>query len=616
MARSDLTIVHRLAIPAPQSHLVEVETMLRGELPPEIILFMPVWTPGSYLVREYARHVEGLTADAPARVSKIRKNAWRVTPPQGHEGRPSASRSVVVRYRVYANELTVRTSHVDETHAFLVGAGIFLGVEGHLEAKIQVEIQAPSGWRAATSLYVVEPDVAEPDVVEPATSTSTPTSIVLQAQSFDALIDSPIELGTHRDVRFDVLDVPHRYAIWPADGVPERRLAGLVEDTATILTKEASFFDGELPYDGFDLLLHVSPRARGGLEHRTSAALIAPPSSFVSRSGYLELLSLVAHELFHVWNIKRIRPAGLTPYRYDAECYTRLLWWFEGATSYYDWRVLALTGLATIDEYLEHLAAEIAYLDATPGRLFQALEETSFDAWIKLYRPDENSTNSTVSYYRKGEVVCALLDLEIRARSRGRAGLDTVLAHVWRQHGANERPVPEDGMQALFERASGVPLGDLFDAWIRAPGDVDPAASLAHVGLALERSSPADAAPCSLGARLRNEGGRSTVVSVSRDGAAARAGIAAGDELLGVGGMRIEGTHLETTLRGRAPGDAVDVLLSRDGRILTRRASLDPPRRDVVKLVARADATPAARAAFAAWLGVAHPAWEPAGTRG
>jgi predicted metalloprotease with PDZ domain len=265
-----------------------------------------------------------------------------------------------------------------------------------------------------------------------------------------------------------------------------------------------------------------------------------------------------------------------------------------------------------VDEYLDHLAGELAYLDATPGRLVQALEETSFDAWIKLYRPDENSSNSTVSYYRKGEVVCALLDLELRGRTAGRVTLDHVLAHLWRAHGVKERPVPEDGMLAIFEHVAGVPMGDVFDAWIRSAAELDPTATLARVGLMLERTSRTEAPACSLGVRVRAEGARTFVAAVTRDSAAARAGIDAGDELLGLGGSRVEG-GLEPTLRGRSAGDAVDVLVARDGRILTRRATLDAARLDVVKLVANHEASPAARAAFTAWLGAPHPLWSATG---
>jgi predicted metalloprotease with PDZ domain len=591
---SDLSIEHRVSIPDPRTHLVHVETTVAAAagktLPAALVLFMPVWTPGSYLVREYARHVEALSVDRPARVTKVRKNAWRVS---GGDGG-----TIVLRYRVYAGELTVRTCHVDETHALLVGAALFLGVEGHEACGAHVFVDAPDGWRAATALPKAELE-------------SPPAGPALRfvAPDFDALVDSPIELGTHRDEAFEVLGTPHRYAIWPAGSVGDADAARLVADTRRIVETIATLFDGRLPYEAYDLLLHLASRGRGGLEHGASACLIAPASSFAARDGYLDLLSLVAHEMFHAWNVKRIRPAGLTPYRYQEECYTRLLWWFEGGTSYYDWRVLALSRLATVEEYLEHLASEVAYLEQTPGRLVHALEDASFDAWIKLYRPDENSANSSVSYYRKGEVVCALLDLEIRARSAGLATLDTVLGRLWTEHGMTGKPVPEDGMLALFERAAGVGLGDLFDAWIRSPSEIDCGATMARVGLIVDRSPRIDGPPCSLGVRARTEGGRVVVSSATRDSAAWRAGIDAGDELVALAGSRVDSPNLEAALRGHAPGEEVDVLIARDGRVIAKRVTLDPPRIDRVTLRADPDAPASARDAFARWLGDPHPAW-------
>jgi predicted metalloprotease with PDZ domain len=585
-----LAILHRVSIPEPKSHLVHVETVISAvdpPLPEGLVLFMAVWTPGSYLVREYARNIETLAADPPARAIKVRKNAWRLEAP--------GMAQAVVRYRLYANELTVRTSHVDESHAFLVGASLFLGIEGATDLRARVEIDAPADWRAATSLSTVPRDQSGLHRFE--------------ARDFDTLIDSPIELGTHREERFDVLGKPHSLAIWPAGAIVDTDARRLVEDTRKLIEEEAKLFGGTLPYGTYNLLLHLSSRGRGGLEHRDSAALIAPSASFATREAYLDLLSLVAHECFHAWNIKRIKPAGLSPYNYEAECYTRLLWWFEGGTSYYDWRVLLLAQLCSVEEYLDHLGSEIAHLEQTPGRLVHALEDASFDAWIKLYRPDENTPNSTVSYYRKGEVVCALLDLEVRGRTAGRATLDHVLAHLWQEYGANERPVPEGAMEQIFESIVSAPLGDLFEAWIRSPAEIDFAPTLARVGLAIERPARVDGPTCSLGARLRSDGARATVAGVLRNSAASRAGIDAGDEILGVGGARVEGTNVEATLRGRNAGDIVDVLIARDGRLLTRRVTLDPPRHERVKLVPCKDAAPSAQAALASWLGRPHPAW-------
>jgi predicted metalloprotease with PDZ domain len=584
-----LAIVHRISLTDPKTHLIHVEMRIgpgAQPLPESLVVFMAVWTPGSYLVREYSRHVEGLDADSPAHATKIRKNAWRID--------TRGAREVVVRYRVYAGELTVRTNHVDETHAFLVGAALFLAVEGYEHLGARVQIDAPRDWRVATTLQ--------------------PEGRGFRAPDFATLVDSPIEVGTHREERFEVLGKTHRYVVRPAGAIAAADVRRLVEDTRRILETEAKLFDGTLPYPSYDLLLHLSPRGRGGLEHASSAALIAPATSFATREAYLELLSLVSHEVFHAWNVKRIRPAGLTPVRYQEECYTRLLWWFEGATSYYDWRVLALARLCSVEEYLDHLAGEIAYLDQTPGRLVHALADASFDAWIKLYRPDENSSNSSVSYYRKGEVVCALLDLEIRARSEGRSSLDAVLRHLWTEYGKPGRPVPEDAMQSIFERVTEVPMQDLFDAWIHCPAEIDYASTLARVGMAIERSSRPESATCSLGLRLRAEGGRALVAAVARESAAWRAGVDPGDEIVGVAGAHVEGIAVEAALRGRSAGDVVELVLARDGRLLTKQATLDPQRHDRVKIVAQRDAPLVAREAFAAWLGAPHPAWAKEGS--
>ncbi len=581
-------IHHRVDVTKPSTHLVEIEATVRSDapLPASLTLFMPVWTPGSYLVREYARHVEGLACDAPARVSKIRKNAWRVE--------TGGATEVRVRYRVYCNELTVRTNHVDDTHAYLNGAATFLAVEGHENADAIVDIVAPEGWRTSTAL--------------PAATTSSATSFA--SPDVDTLVDCPIEVGTHLEHRFDVLGKPHRFAIWPARDVHTDDVQRLVADTTTILETEAKLFGDELPYDDYLFLLHLSARGRGGLEHRASASLLASPGAFATHDAYLDLLSLIAHEAFHLWNVKRIRPGGLTPYRYQEENYTRLLWWFEGATSYFDWRVLRLARLCTVQEYLDHLAAEIGYLDGTHGRLVHSLEEASFDAWIKLYRPDENSQNSSVSYYRKGELVCALLDIEIRARSEGRANLDMVLAHLWKTFGARGVPVPEGAMQEILETSTQTKVGDLLDAWVRAPGEIDYAPTLAHVGLRVERGLRTDSASASLGVRLRSDSGRAIVAAVSRGTAAHRAGLDPSDEIVAIAGRRVEGTNVEAALARKQPGDVVEVLVSRDGRTLTRTATLDPPKRDRVRLVPVDDASPAARAAFTSWLGQPHPAWE------
>jgi predicted metalloprotease with PDZ domain len=580
------SVSHRINLAETALHLVSVETTLEGDgpLPAPLTAFMPVWTPGSYLIREFARHVEALEVEAdgaPAIARKVKKNAWSIE----HAG----ARHIRVRYRVWANDLSVRTNHADASHAFLNGAGTFFAFEGFEDTPCTVRVECPPAWRVITAL----PRNADGAFV---------------ADAHAALIDAPIAAGVLDEERFIALGKEHTVAIWPQGSASPHDRSRFARDLRTIVETQAQIFGGALPYERYVVLLHLWPRGRGGLEHASSAALLASPNAFSSRDGYLDLLSLAAHEAFHVWNVKRIRPAAFVPERYDGETYTRTLWWFEGGTSYYDWRTLRRARLATLAEYLEHLGSEIAYVDATPGRLLAALEDASFDAWIKLYRPDENTANSTVSYYRKGEIVCALLDLEIRARSKDARTLDHVVRALWNEH-ANV-PVPEDGLLPLFERVAGVPLEDLFRAWIRTPGEIDYDASLAHAGLRVERSMRHDA-PASLGLRARADGLRTLVSAVPRGGAAHRAGIDVGDEILGIGGRRVDGpSTIDAALGSRAPGESVEVILAREGKTSVRAVTLDPPRADRVKLVARADAPPEARARFEAWLGAAFPKGE------
>jgi predicted metalloprotease with PDZ domain len=600
------SLQHSLRIADVRAHLVSVETTARSDEPlaGPLVFFMPVWTPGSYLVREYARHVErlvGFADGAPCAATKIRKNAWSV----GREG----AREVTLRYFVYANELTVRTNHVDETHALLNGAGVFVAIEGHQAVPSTVEVFLPPGWSVMTALPRdgTSPATPERGPHKDATSEGGGRARFV-AQDFDTLVDSPMVLGDFRSARVEVRGVAHDVAIWPRDQVDEAQVAKLLADFAKIVQTESEWFGGTLPYDRYSVLLHVYPRGRGGLEHMSSAALVANPSAFATRESYLDLLSLVSHELFHAWNVKRIRPGGLFPYRYEEENYTRLLWWFEGATSYYDWRTLRVAGLCTVDEYTDHLAGEIAAMGRVPGRFVQSLEQASFDAWIKLYRPDENSENSSVSYYRKGEIVCALLDMEIRARSHGKASLDDVLAYLWKNYGAVGRPVPEGSMQALMEEATGVSLGDLFDAWIRTPGELDYDRTRARVGLRLERESPPGqesienkAVRPALGLRARSEANRVVVATVARGGPAQMAGIDPGDELVAVSGRRIEVGSLDAALAAFAPGQKVGVTVARDGRVLSLEATLEQARPEKIRIVPRAEATPAERAMGAAW---------------
>ena len=346
----------------------------------------------------------------------------------------------------------------------------------------------------------------------------------------------------------------------------------------------------------------LAPKNRGGLEHESSTVLTIPPASFDDRRGYLDVMSLVAHEFLHLWNVKRIRPEGLTPYKYEQENYTRLLWWFEGGTSYFDWRILRLSGLCTVDEYLEHLSDEIARLEDTPGRMVQSAADASFDAWIKLYRADENTINSTVSYYLKGEIVCALLDVEMRARTKGERGIDHVLNELWRAYGREGRPVPEDGMFEIFDRVAGVPMRDVLEPWVNGREELPIDVTLAKMGLEVRRDANGRRGRGALGVRLRTSDGKAIVTSVLRGRAAQRAGMDAGDEIVAIAGRRIESGKLEPALNSHAPGTPVDIVVSRDGALRTLHVTLDEPARDRIKIGVAEGATTEQKSLLTGWL--------------
>ena len=587
-------VTHHIALADGHAHLLSVRTTVRltgGEpLPSPLTAFMPVWTPGSYLVREYARHVEGFAALADGKSvphAKARKNAWRIE----HGG----ATTVTWSYLVYANDLSVRTNHVDTTHAYWNGAATLLALEGAADLGARVVVDMPAEWKVATPLEI---DRSAP-----------PGPPTFRAKTFDELCDSPFECGRLIERSFVAHRKAHRIAAWDNEDARAVDWDKLATDTQTIIETEAALIAGArspedaLPYDRYTFLWHVSPRARGGLEHRTSSTLMAKPVSFQSRTGYLDVLSLIAHEFFHLWNVKRIRPAGLAPYRYEAENHTRLLWWFEGATSYYDWRTLLLAKLCTAGEYLHHLAEEIARLEDTPGAEVHSLEESSYDAWIKAYRPDESSLNTTVSYYLKGEIVCALLDLELRRRTDCRVSLDDVVRHLYWDYGATDKPVPEGQLPAIFRELAGASFDDCFLRWVRGKERVEVNEIFARVGLRLERSTRKDGPPAAIGARLKLEGGRAVVDAVPRGGAAHKAGLDTKDEIIAIAGRRLPEERLELPLHGLSPGARVSVLVARDGWLKTIELVLDPPPRPDAKIVARSDADEAARTLYEAWMG-------------
>lgn len=537
-------VSYRLGMPEPHTHLFEVELRLSDVTgPAELVL--PSWTPGSYLLREFARHVQDFSARSagePVAWSKADKSSWRV---EARAGAP-----LVVSYRVYANELTVRTSHLDATHGYVNGASLFLWVRGREDAEHEVEIVAPAGWRTTTALARVSENR-------------------YLARSYDELVDSPMEIGTHALLEWEQSGLPHQFAVWGARSFDADRL---LADTSAIVAAAERMFGG-LPYERYLFLLHLMPEGRGGLEHRDSSSLQAERWALPAPGGepdekYEDFLALVAHEFFHVWNAKRIRPEALGPFDYTRENYTRDLWVVEGLTTYYTDLLLLRAGRITEARYLERLGEQIARFEALPGRRHQTLAESSFDTWIRFYRPDEHTPNAQISYYQKGALVGLLLDLEIRRASGGGRSLDDLMRLLWERYGSRDVGYPEAGpgsVEALAAEVAGDDLSAFFDRYVRGTAGLDYDRALGAAGLRLARGSDADspdnrgsdepaASPAAakrhrpsdaaeiearLGIRVRERGGRVEIAMVLEGGIGWGAGLNTGDEIVALDGVRV-----------------------------------------------------------------------------
>ncbi len=571
---------YRLSLPEPHSHLFHVEVVL--DRPGEgLELVFPVWTPGSYLVREFARHVEGAAAE---------DGAGRALPLERLDKhrlllRAGGAERAVIRYRVYANELTVRTAHLDGTHGFLNPAALFPYVPGREREKHVLEILPPPGWRVSTALE------------------GGPTEFT--ARDYDELADSPVEIGTHRTLTFTALGKPHEIALWGRGNLDERRFA----DDARKVVEAVGALLGGLPYARYLFVVHLAAKRQGGLEHAASTTLHVARTGFFPRKAYEETLGLLAHEFFHVWNVKRLRPAAFLPYDYAREQYTRLLWWFEGATSYYEQVALARTGLLEPRRRLEELGQALTTLERTPGAGKMSVEEASLLAWVKLYRADENTPNSAVSYYLKGELVALALDLALRRAGRS---LDDLMRALLARFA--ERGVPEEGVETIAAELLGEePARRFFDRFVRGtePLELD----LDLVGLRLRRRAAQgfddkggtppkgdDAMPPAgwLGAELAQ--GPKLAVQMVREGSPAhRAGLYAEDEILAEDGFRVDRAALWDRLCERGPGGKLRLTVFRRDELVEIAVVLGPPREDAVWLEPVAEATPAQRAAFEAW---------------
>jgi predicted metalloprotease with PDZ domain len=546
-------------------HLFEVTLTIASPAAEGQVVSLPAWIPGSYMVREFARHIVQLRAESSGRkvrLTKLDKQSWRAARCDG---------PLVLCYQVYAWDLSVRAAHLDQTHGFFNGTSVFLQVHGKENLQHVVDIQSPEGdryaqWRVATSLSELK-----------ARRHRFGTYV---AQDYDELIDHPVEMGAFELIRFDAHGVPHEMAI--TGRVPNLDKTRLVADLKKICESQIALFEPntkKAPMDRYVFLTLAVGDGYGGLEHRASTALICARADLPvlgqagMSEGYRTFLGLCSHEYFHTWNVKRIKPAVFAPYDLRQENYTPLLWLFEGFTSYYDDLTLLRTGLIDAPAYLGLLAKTINSVLRGRGRLKQSVAESSFDAWTKYYRQDENAPNAIVSYYAKGSLVALLFDLTIRRDSRGRKSLDDVMRVLWRRYGRSfyseggGRGVTEAEVEALFDEVTGLHLKPLFDLAVRGTRDLPLQEMLA--AFAVEMTDKANSGKPSLDVRTKKAGNDCQLANVYEGGAAHVAGLSAGDTLMAIDSLRVNAANLDAVLQRYRAGDKVLVHAFRRDELMT-----------------------------------------------
>ncbi|MDD4967202.1 M61 family metallopeptidase [Halothiobacillus sp.] len=512
-------------------------------------LSLPAWIPGSYLIRDFAKNLVGMTARTvtgqPVAITPLDQQTWQL---------PTCDQAIEVRFEVYCADFSVRTAHVDPDHAFFNGSSIFLRVHGleHQPHAVRFE-GAPAHWRVATTL----PEVAVDDR----------GFGDYRADDYEALIDFPVEMGVFEVVRWVSAGVPHRMVF--SHPHPKTDFARIAQDVSRICSTEIDFF-GEAPFSRYLFLVALDRQGFGGLEHRDSTALIFPRDDLPLvgetevTSAYQRFLSLCAHEYFHSWNVKRIRPDAFTQLPLAHPAHTRLLWLFEGFTSYFDDWMVRRAGLIMESAYLEALAQTINRAVRGKGWSRQTLEESSFYAWTRFYQQDENAVNAIVSYYTRGALVALMLDLQLRLHG---GSLAAVMREIWREFGA--KPLPEgEAVERFIERIGALSLGDFFEQALRGTEPLDFAPLLARFGVNAEPVAEPALSSVDAGAIIGGDDPRVAKVQVVfEDRPAAQAGLVSGDEIIAVDGLATSGADWGNRIRRYRAGDSVQLTGFRQGRL-------------------------------------------------
>jgi len=541
-------IEYTLSMPKPETHYFHVEVRLRGLSTEKVDLVLPVWAPGSYCVRDYARHLQDFTSTGEF-WKKIDKSRWRVW--------TGDQKEIRIQYRIWAHDLTVRTSHLDREHAYLNGGNIFLYLDGHKKSPLEVRVKPPHGWRIATGL-------------------ERKSKNVFSSPDYDTLVDSPMEIGIFHGLKFKSGGKDHYIVIDGEGNYDEKQVT---QDVKKIVDYTSTMM-GDMPYRDYLFILHTLPDLRGGLEHRNSSSLQYPSFRFRKKEEYESFLNLVTHEYFHTWNGKRIHPESLGPFDYEKEVYTSLLWVMEGVTCHYESLIPTRTKLFSPEDYLRILNGRIVRFLSKPGRNYQSLEESSFDTWIKLYQPSDNSVNSQISYYEKGALVALMLDLEIRHKSKNRKSLDDVMRELYREYGSHGVGYPDNAFREICEQFSGGSLADFFREYVKGRKEIPWNRYLGYAGLE-QKERPREGeenkglvVQAWTGVVPRPQGERLFLGTILVGSPAEKGGLSPNDEIVALNGTRIMTANWADRIEDCTEGQTVEVTYFRLGFLRTTTLSL------------------------------------------
>ena len=527
-----------LSMSKPHTHYFEVEINVR-DFKKEVADFkMPVWAPGSYLVREFAKNVDMVTANAgndKLKIEKTDKNTWKVM-----NGKKT---DFTLKYRVYAYETSVRTSFLDDSHAFISGTSVFMYLDGAKLLPGKLVIKPHESFKKISTSLTKESDkvYSYPDI--------------------DVLYDCPIEIGNQDVFYFDAAGVKHEVCMYGEGNYVKEKLQ---KDMARIV-EEATKVYGVNPNKHYVFIIHNLTVGSGGLEHASSTTLDVNRHTY-SPAAYNGFLSLVAHEYFHLWNVKRIRPIALGPFDYTKENYTNMLWVAEGFTSYYDELLLKRAGYYDENQYIRALTSTIASVENQPGSKVQSVAESSFDAWIKGYRPNENSYNTTISYYPKGAIIAALLDIEIIVGTKGEKKLDDLLKYLYNEYYmVKKRGYTDKEFKEATEKIAGKKMDDFFAKYIYGVEAIDYNSILSKVGVNLF-VSPRSNEP-SLGIQTKDSGGKLVITGITAGSTAYEQGLNVNDEIIAVNNLRVDNNTLGKIFQLYDIDDNISVMIARDNVI-------------------------------------------------